>query len=273
MALGNRIATALCTDVGKVRGNNEDSVAEDPEIGLLVLADGMGGYNAGEVASQIAVRTIVDVVRTEWQESSLSARVRQDGPSPEAVLLEHAVQAAHQAIFRAAQSDAQMAGMGTTVVAVLLHDNRMVVAHVGDSRLYRYRFGQLRQVTRDHSLLEELVAKGHFSREDAATMVRKNIVTRALGVDPQVKVDVTEEALDVGDFLLLCSDGLSDMVPDEAMRLSLHRYGDDLPAAAGNLVDLALAQGGKDNVSVILARVDRPFGRGRAWYARLLDWI
>jgi protein phosphatase len=272
MALEGRIATALRTDVGKLRENNEDAVAEDGDIGLLVLADGMGGYNAGEVASGMAIAAIVATVREGLGDLTLDL-ADTSKPGPEAHLLERAITRAHREIFEAGASQENLSGMGTTVVAVLLHDNRMSVAHVGDSRLYRWRFGTLRQVTRDHSLLEELVANGHFSREEATAMVRKNIVTRALGANPEVQVELQVEALEVGDTLLLCSDGLTDMVPDELIGLSLHRYGDDLDAAAGNLVELALAAGGRDNVSVALARVDQPYGRGRAWYSRLIDWI
>ena len=271
MALKNKVATALLTDMGRVRTNNEDAVTEDPELGLLVLADGMGGYNAGEVASGIATKTIPEVVRREWK-----AVAKADGaaaPSAQALLLKKAVEEAHQIIYQTAQSQPQCAGMGTTVVVVLLHNNRMSIAHVGDSRLYRYRFSKLEQVTRDHSLQEELVARGHYSREEAAVMVRKNIVTRALGVEPTVDVELNEAKVEVGDTLLLCSDGLTDMVTDEQIGISLRRNGDDLAGAARDLVEQALHGGGKDNVSVVLARVDQSFARGRPWYRHLLDWI
>ena len=275
--LDRRIATAMRSDVGKVRTNNEDSIAEAAEIGVLVLADGMGGYNAGEIASAMATRTVVQVMRDQWgqpppPDSEVQTETQVEA-APQARLLEHAVRVAHRTIYQASQSNPEMAGMGTTVVAALFNDNRLFVAHVGDSRLYRYRFGQLQQLTRDHSLLEELVARGHFSREHAATVVRRNIVTRALGSDVEVEVDLSETTLEVGDLLLLCSDGLTDMVSDEAIALSLRRYGDDLPAAADKLVEQALAQGGKDNVSVILARMDQSFSHGRPWYSRLMDWL
>src|SRR5689334_12179656 len=163
MALKEKVSTALLTDVGKVRTNNEDSVAEDPDLGLLVLADGMGGYNAGEIASGIATTTVLDVVRKAWKDTKKGLVDKDTGYSRESLLLKESVEAAHQTIFQVAQSQPQCAGMGTTVVAVLLHDDRMSVAHVGDSRLYRYRLGFLEQITRDHSLLEELIARGHYS--------------------------------------------------------------------------------------------------------------
>lgn len=273
MALKEKVTTALLTDVGRVRTNNEDAVAEDPELGLLVLADGMGGYNAGEIASGIATTTVLDVVRRQLKEIKRGEIDAESGYSRESLLLKESVEAAHQTIYQVAQSQPQCAGMGTTIVTVLLHDDRMSVAHVGDSRLYRYRFGLLEQITRDHSLLEELVARGHYSREDAVKLVRKNIVTRALGVEAGVNVELMEEALEVGDILLICSDGLTDMVTDEEIGLSLRKHPDDLAAAAGTLVEIALAAGGKDNVSVVLARIDHSFARARRWYERLMEWF
>jgi PPM family protein phosphatase len=274
MAIKDKVRTALITDTGRVRTNNEDAVAEDRELGLLVLADGMGGYNAGEVASGIATKTIPEVVRREWKSLPRPASPASKGtPSPHALLLKKAVEEAHDAIFQAAQAQPQCAGMGTTVVVVLLHDDLMSIAHVGDSRLYRHRFSQLQQVTRDHSLQEEMIAKGHYTREEAAMMVRKNIVTRALGVEASVNVELNEAPVEVGDTLLLCSDGLTDMVSDEQIGIILRRNGDDLQGAARDLVQQALQGGGKDNVSVILARIDQSLVPGRPWYRHLLDWF
>ena len=274
MPLKDKVATTLLTDTGRVRTNNEDAVAEDRELGLLVLADGMGGYNAGEVASGIATKTIPEVVRREWKTLPKHPPVVDDpSQSAHAQLLRKAIEEAHREIHHAAQTQPQCAGMGTTVVAVLLHHDRMSIAHVGDSRLYRQRFGQLVQVTRDHSLQEELIAKGHYTREEASLMVRKNIVTRALGVEPTVSVELNEQPVAVGDTLLLCSDGLTDMVPDEQIGICLRRYGDDLPGAARDLVEQALHGGGKDNVSVILARIDHSFAPGKPWYRALLEWF
>jgi serine/threonine protein phosphatase PrpC len=274
MAIKDKVSTALLTDMGRVRTNNEDAITEDRDFGLLVLADGMGGYNAGEVASGIATTTIPHVVRRDWKNLRRLAS-SEDGVnhSPQALLLKKAIEEAHETIYQAAQSQPQCAGMGTTVVVVLLHDDRMSIAHVGDSRLYRYRSGKLQQITRDHSLQEEMIAKGHYTREEAAMMVRKNIVTRAMGVEPAVSVELGEAPVEVGDMLLLCSDGLSDMVSDEQIGISLKRYGDNLQEAAKDLVEQALQGGGKDNVSVILARIDQSFAIGKPWYRRLLDWF
>lgn len=275
MSVKNSLSTALLSDMGRVRSNNEDAVAEDLDTGLLVLADGMGGYNAGEVASGLAIRTVVEEVRREWTNAPAPSSGIDTAPQyrPETLMLKRAVESAHAAIYAAAQADAEHAGMGTTLVAVLMYDDRMSVAHVGDSRLYRYRFGSLQALTRDHSLLEELVASGQLSRAEATRTVRKNIVTRALGVEPTVRVELIEHELAPGDVLLLCSDGLTDMVPDEKIGLSLRRYGDALNAAARDLIRQALESGGRDNVSVVLARVDRSFARGKPWVQRLREWF
>lgn len=273
MALKDKVSTALLSDTGRVRHNNEDAVGEDPDMGLLVLADGMGGYNAGEVASGISVTTVLDVARRRWPELEHGDIDAGTGYSVEALMLKAAVEDAHRTIYSVAQSQPQCAGMGTTIVACLLHDDRMSIAYVGDSRLYRYRSARLEQITRDHSLIEELVARGHYDRDEAAKLVRKNIVTRALGVEPDVLVDIIEETVNVGDIILLCSDGLTDMVSDETIGLTLGKHADNLDRAARDLVALANDGGGKDNVSVVLARVNASFARGRRWYERLMEWF
>ncbi|SFF31784.1 protein phosphatase [Fontimonas thermophila] len=273
MALKGKVSTALLSDTGRMRQNNEDAVGEDPDIGLLVLADGMGGYNAGEIASGISVTTVLDVARRRWPTLKHGEIDGASGYSVESLMLKAAVEDAHRTIYAVAQSQPQCAGMGTTIVACLLHDDRVSVAYVGDSRLYRFRKGRLEQITRDHSLIEELVARGHYNREDASKLVRKNIVTRALGVEPEVLVDVIEETVEPGDILLLCSDGLTDMVSDDAIGLTLSRHADNLDRLARELVGLANENGGKDNISVALARVNASFARGRRWYERLMEWF
>jgi serine/threonine protein phosphatase PrpC len=273
MALKNKISTALLSDMGRVRNNNEDAIAESADIGLLILADGMGGYNAGEIASGIAIATVLDTAQREWKELKHGDIDAETGYSVEALMLKRAVEAAHTTIFQVSQSQPQCAGMGTTVVTCLLHEDILSIAYVGDSRLYRFREGRLEQVTRDHSLLEELIARGHYTREEAVNLVRKNIVTRALGVEESVTVDLIEDTLEVGDVLLLCSDGLNDMINDETIGLTLAKYADNVERAAKELVRLALESGGKDNVSVVLARVDASLMRSRRWYERLMEWF
>lgn len=273
MALNDKLATALQTHPGRVRSNNEDAVAEDPDRGLLVLADGMGGYNAGEIASGLAVTTIVDVVRREWHEIPHGQIDSGSGYSFEALLLKRAVEKAHDTIQQLASTQSQYHGMGTTVVCCIVHQDRASIAYVGDSRLYRLRRGEFEQITRDHSLLEELVARGHYTREEAGKLVRKNIVTRALGVEQQVEVDLIEDSMQVGDILLLCSDGLCDLIGDDDIASTLSQFADTLPAAASALVDAANAAGGKDNIAVVLARLDASLAKGKRWYERWVEWF
>lgn len=273
MALKDKVSTALLSDVGRLRTNNEDAVDQDQDIGLLVLADGMGGYNAGEIASGITIATVLDTVRREHKTLKHGSIDQASGYSVEALMLRHAVETAHTTIYHVSQSQPQCAGMGTTVVACLLHDDRLSIAYVGDSRLYRLRDGKLEQITRDHSLLEELIARGHYTREEASKLVRKNIVTRALGVEPEVAVDLIEEHLEPGDIVLICSDGLTDMVDENTMRLTLTEFADNLDEAARMLVSTANERGGKDNITVALARVNASFARGRRWYERLMEWF
>ncbi|MDO9451893.1 MAG: Stp1/IreP family PP2C-type Ser/Thr phosphatase [Stagnimonas sp.] len=273
MSLKDKVSTAMLSDMGRVRTNNEDAVAEDMGLGLLVLADGMGGYNAGEIASGISIATVLDTARREWKTLPKGEVDATTGYTHEALMLRNAVETAHTTIYHVSQSQPQCAGMGTTVVTCLLHNDRLSIAYVGDSRLYRLRQGRLEQITRDHSLLEELIARGHYSRPEAMKLVRKNIVTRALGVEPEVTVDIIEETAEVGDVILLCSDGLTDMVDDETIRLTLVEYADNLEAAAKKLVDTANERGGKDNVSVVLARVNEGFMRKQRWFDRFADWF
>ena len=163
--------------------------------------------------------------------------------------------------------------MGTTAVVCLFHDDCVTTAYVGDSRLYRFRDGVLEQVSRDHSLVEELIDRGFYSREEAAEHVSKNIVTRALGVEPEVDVDIIEEPVQIGDIYLLCSDGLSDMVDSDQIRLTLEQFADNLNEGALALVEKANEAGGKDNISVVLARVDGSFARRRRWFDRFFEWF
>ena len=273
MSMKDKVSSALLSDMGRVRSNNEDAVAEDVSLGLFVLADGMGGYNAGEVASGITIASVLDTVRRESKTSVKGQVDAATGHSHEALMLRNAIETAHTTIYHVSQSQPQCAGMGTTVVACMVHHDRLSIAYVGDSRLYRLRDGGLAQITRDHSLLEELIARGHYSRPEAMKLVRKNIVTRALGVEPEVTVDLIEETVEAGDIILLCSDGLSDMCDDETIRQVLVEYADDLGKAARKLIETANEHGGKDNVSVVLARINQSFMRKSGWFHRLVDWF
>jgi len=251
------------TDPGIVRSHNEDSVGADAEMGFAILADGMGGYNAGEVASGMAVAMLSDNLKAALQA----------GRRDMAQLAGDEIQKANGAIFQAAQSQPQYNGMGTTLVLVLFRNNRATVAHIGDSRLYRLRGEQFEQITRDHSLLQEQIDSGLITREDARHSHNKNLVTRAVGVDAAVEVEVHEYEVLPGDLFLLCSDGLNDMVGDEDIQLTLGLMGANLELAAQQLVQMANDNGGRDNVSVVLVRVLGDFAEKRKWFAKLLNWF
>lgn len=268
--LSTALEVASATHPGKVRSHNEDSIAADGELGLAVLADGMGGYNAGEVASGIAVAMITAGMKKALTDKTLREL---DGSSAENLLSGHAVKA-NAAIYQAAQSQSQYSGMGTTLVAALWYDNRVAVSHIGDSRFYRLRDVTLEQVTRDHSLLQEQIDSGMITREQARYSQNKNLVTRAVGIDPEVEAEVHTYPVQPGDIYLLCSDGLSDMVTDEDIQLTLSSLQANLPLAAEQLVQQANDNGGRDNISVILVRVLKDFPAQRAgWMEKLKSWF
>ena len=266
--LTNVIEIATATHSGMVRSHNEDSIAADASAGLAVLADGMGGYNAGEVASGIAVA----MISAELKKALSSVTGEFDVAKAEKLVGEHAVRA-NNAIFQASQSQQQYAGMGTTLVVALWHDDRMIVGHIGDSRLYRMRANKLEQVTRDHSLLQEQIDSGLITKEQARHSQNKNLVTRAVGIDPEVEAEVHSYPVQVGDIYLLCSDGLNDMVTDEDMELTLSSLQANLPLAAEQLVQQANDNGGRDNVSVILVRVLKSFPARSGLVDRLKSWF
>jgi len=273
MTLKGKLTFVGQTDTGRVREHNEDTIASDVDVGLLVLADGMGGYNAGEVASGIAVKTITNLVREGLAREDLGSLDRATGLTRPSIVLRDAITRANKIIYQTARSQAECEGMGTTVVAALFYDNRISIAHVGDSRLYRQRGSQIAQVTMDHSLLQELVDRGFYSPEEAQRAANKNYVTRALGVEPQVDVEVQEHPVDKGDIFILCSDGLSDMVEDEDIRLTISTFGANLDTVAKQLIQLANENGGRDNVSVVLAQANEAFPASRGVMDKLLGWF
>jgi protein phosphatase len=270
MSLKGKLRCVGLSDTGKVREHNEDTIAYDGDMGLLVLADGMGGYNAGEVASGIAVKTIFNLVRDAVEREDLTIPDKATGLSRSSIILRDAIHRANKIIYQTARTQPQCEGMGTTVVGALLFDNRISIAHVGDSRLYRVRGTKLDQVTLDHSLLQELVDRGFYSPEEAQRAANKNYVTRALGVEPSVEVEVQEQPVQKGDFFALCSDGLSDMVEDDDILLTVSTFGANLDAVAKHLIQLANDNGGKDNVSVVMAQVLDSFPARTGLFDRIL---
>ena len=273
MSLKGKLQCVGLTDTGRVREHNEDTIAWDANMGLLVLADGMGGYNAGEVASGIAVKTIVNLVREAVEREDLSAPDLGTGLSRTAIILRDAITRANKIIFQTARTQPNCEGMGTTVVGALFHDNRVTIAHVGDSRLYRLRGAGFEQVTLDHSLLQELVDRGFYSPEEAQRAANKNYVTRALGVEAGVEVEIQEHPAQRGDIYVLCSDGLSDMVEDDDIHLTINTFGANLDTVAKHLIQLGNDNGGKDNISVLLAQVVDSFPVRRGVLDRMLGWF
>jgi protein phosphatase len=268
-----KVKSCLLTDTGRVREHNEDTIGSDADIGLYVLADGMGGYNAGEVASGIAVKTIVNLVREAFQVQELGGVDRETGLMRPSIILRDAILRANKIIHQTSKTQPQCEGMGTTVVAVLFHDNKAIVAHVGDSRLYRLRGERFEQLTMDHSLLQELVDRGFYSAEEAARSTNKNYVTRALGVEPTVEVEIKEHPVARGDFYVLCSDGLSDMVEDEDIHLTISTFDGNPETIVRQLVQLANEHGGRDNVSVIMTQVVDSFPARQRILDRILGWF
>lgn len=231
------------TDPGMVRDNNEDSIMLRPDLGLAVLADGMGGHQAGEVASAMAI----DLVKQFFENASQRSGVLNYND-----IVSDSIMLANSAIFELSRNKADCAGMGSTVVVTYFDGEKVYVGHVGDSRLYRYRDGELHQVTEDHSLVQELVSRGLLSKEEAIESTNKNLVTRALGIEESVQIDVAEEKWQPGDIYLLCSDGLNDVLRDDVISDILESNKDNLETALDSLIETVNSNGGPDNVSVIL---------------------
>lgn len=273
MPLNGMFEIASATDPGRVRSHNEDSIATDPEIGLAVLADGMGGYNAGEVASGIAVAMIARDMRQALEtERRMRRGTGVNGALVAPDLLRRHAAHANRTIYETAQNQRQYRGMGTTLVMTLFYDDQVAVGHIGDSRLYRMRDERLSQLTRDHSLLQEQIDSGMLTREQARHSRNRGIITRAVGIDPQVETEIHVHDTRPGDIYLLCSDGLNDMVDDDDIRLTLDTLRANLPLAAQQLVQQANDNGGRDNISVILVRVRGNEAVHSGWLDKIIKW-
>jgi PPM family protein phosphatase len=251
------------TDPGLARENNEDSVAYDAPTLLTVLADGMGGYNAGEVASGMATAFIRSEMSRWLSQVGRSANAREVRRA-----MEICVDNANRSIFNAANSNPQYAGMGTTLVVGVCHENRLMLGHIGDSRCYRLRGEEFTQITKDHSLLQEQMDAGLITPEQAATSLNKNLVTRALGVEDTVLLEVNEHRVEPGDVYMMCSDGLSDMVDDAGIG-AIMRTADTMEQKAIALVAAANEAGGRDNITVLLFSAREGSGK-RGLMSRLL---
>jgi protein phosphatase len=246
---------AALSDVGMKRTHNEDSFLLNPEIGLFVVADGMGGHAGGETASRVAVVTIEQemlTARAEHPEMFEGASPLQ--ASPVAEVVRDALEGACAAVYHAAHTDPALEGMGTTATAIVLHRNNVYAGHVGDSRFYMIRDGAIQQISDDHSLVQEQVKAGILTPEQAKSSRFKNIITRSIGFEEDVLVDVLGVSLLPGDQILLCSDGLSNLVEDYELRETMRTA--PLEEVPRQLVALANARGGDDNITVLAIQVD-----------------
>lgn len=261
---------ATQTHPGMTRSHNEDALYVDAGAGLVVLADGMGGYRAGEVASGMAVEQLT-VNLAGLLPTFVAAQEKIDDEQVRMYLLD-GVAAANQAIYSAARNQPRYAGMGTTLVAAWFYGDRVSVIHVGDSRLYRLQGERFEQLTRDHSLIQEQIDSGLISVEEARNSTNKNLVTRALGVDLTVEPDVNSFEVHAGDLFLLCSDGLNDMVEDDDIARILQQAG-SIEQAADDLVRQANDNGGWDNISVILIKVPSGNSSSQGRWNKLRNWL
>lgn len=262
------------TDIGRARENNEDSFRLAPELNLFVLSDGMGGQASGEVASRLATDTVLaHCAEAHSNPSTPTVGEPLDGLSDEGNRLASAIRAANTALLKAAQVNPEWNGMGATVVAVQFIGDRMVLVHVGDSRAYRLRSGELEQLTRDHSFVAEQVRRGIMTAEEAERSRLQNVLLRALGAEPKVEVDVSEELALEGDTILLCSDGLSRDLSDAQIAAALNEAierDDDAQEIADRLIDRANDAGGGDNITaIVIRRAPKPVGA----FARIGRWF
>jgi len=248
-----KIAYQALTDVGRKRKGNEDSLIANPEQGLFVVADGMGGHAAGEVASKVAVDSINEFVCLTGGDEEITWPFGLDeGISYDGNRLKTAIRYANRKVLDAVMEKAEYEGMATTVAAILVDGATVNLAHVGDSRVYLYRDGELKQLTSDHSWVNEQLESGIISADQARSHPLRNVVTRALGGKADLQVDMQSHTLRAGDVLLMCSDGLTTMVPDDEIARVLAEAAGDIQAAGTNLVAAANARGGEDNITVVL---------------------
>ena len=260
MGLGEKavlqIAVGARSDTGLVRQNNEDQFALDISLNLFVLCDGMGGQAAGEVASKLGAETILEHCRQAAQDPALEVFGGATSEFSEMTnRLASGIRLSNKAIHEAADQSPTTNGMGSTVVAACLTGNVLSIAHVGDSRIYLFREGELRQLTQDHSLVMEQVRRGLLSPEEAEQSELANVIMRALGAEPTVEIDLDEHWLNEGDRVLLCSDGLTRMVPDAEIASALTEPF-TAQQACERLVELANEHGGEDNITVILVHLE-----------------
>lgn len=272
MKLDKALEIAFATDDGRVRNHNEDSVARDASLGLVVLADGMGGYHAGEVASAIAVTRIFQETRKALKTLVPGQIDQESGLHYESLIVRDAVKAAHEEVHELAAKHKEFKGMGTTIVVALFFDNRLTCVHAGDSRMYAYSDGKLERLTEDHSVVREFIKTGMYDEDEARAAFNPSLVTRALGAVEELEVDVREKHVQPGDVYLLCTDGLSNMLPEQKIQEALgeHRQPE---VCARELVGLANKGGGEDNITVALIRVVNEYKAEEDWQTKMINWF
>ena len=251
-----KIESAGLTDVGRKRGHNEDSFEIESNHDLYIVADGMGGHASGEVASKMAVDTLLRFFRETQADQNRTWPYKMDRAfSYEENRLIIGIKLANRQIFRHAQSELNLKGMGTTIVSLLVRDKHAYIGHVGDSRVYRFRKEEIRQITEDHSLLNDYMKIKKLTPQEIENFPHKNVIVRALGMKNLVQVDLAKEELLAGDIFLLCSDGLSGLISDSLMSEILRDHRNDLQTACKKLIESANKNGGNDNITVVLVKV------------------
>ena len=259
-----RLRVGAATDAGRVRRLNEDAYASRVGQGLFVVCDGMGGAASGEVASRLAVESIVNHLSGAEPESAGSDPALAAGYRPQTIRLADAVRRANQWVYDHAQQNARDAGMGTTLVSAWIAQGIASLAHVGDSRAYLWRNDQLEPLTQDHSLVDAQVRAGLLTREESLQSEQQNVLLRALGFEREVEVDLSEVPMRAGDYLMLCSDGLTRMVPEPALAGAISRLRDP-QRICDDLIETANRNGGVDNTTVVVVEVRA------GWWQRLSD--
>jgi protein phosphatase len=262
------LSSASKTDLGLKREINEDSLFVDHNLGLFIVLDGIGGHQAGEVASQLGLTTIKENVKRKLEnhDGEIVAEYNQDF-SPEANILTDSLILANRAIFEAANSDTTCRGMGTTAATLLVGQSNVAIAHVGDSRIYLIRENAIERLTEDHSLVMEQVKRGLITEEQAEQSGMKNIITQALGADTIVNPTVDELVPLPDDIFLLCSDGLTDLVTDEEILEIVYNNPDSLDRACEASIAKANERGGKDNITAVLVKFTNGSNRFTSWFS------
>lgn len=253
MAFHVELEFAAKSHTGLVRSHNEDAVAISHKCGFAVLADGMGGYNAGEVASGIATSVLKETLEERLSSEAWDGRFNRSRRLHQ--IIKESIAHANESIIEAARLEPSYIGMGTTLVAALFYYDQVTIAHIGDSRVYRVRENEIVQLTRDHSLLQEQIDAGLLSEDEARFSQNRNLITRAMGVDEAVQVELNDFPTEENDIYILCSDGLSDMVSAQDIAILVNGYRDELALACDELINLANDKGGRDNISVVLVKI------------------